>query len=173
MRILNKMAFVVAAVSALGFASASQAQVFSTSPSSVVGGSPVFTSAPGGTYLSQTIALTCNVSVGGTISGAPGSGSLSSVSRSISGAFPCGLGVFPIGTWSVTAVSAATQTISVYIEANTIANDPCRGTVTLPIQADRRTISLIDVKLPADSGRADRVCTIDGDLVSNIDVYVL
>ncbi|MNL17159.1 hypothetical protein D3C87_1382370 [compost metagenome] len=172
MRTFKKVAAVASVMSVIAFASASHAQVFSLSPSSVTGGS-VTLSSPA-VYLSQTTGATCAVSLSGTVAGTPGSASLSGVTRSIGGSFPCGFPVvYAVGTWTVTAVSATTKEVDVHIEASTIIGDPCRGTVRLKIEPDNRTVYLDAVQIPADSGRADRVCTIDGELVANKDIFIL
>jgi len=113
-----------------------------------------------------------------SVSGSGSGSSTASLSPSISsppGSPLCGIVVFPTGTW-VANTGGAGATVSLSIGANTIANDPCFGTVTVPVSnsgggAGFNTITLNNVKLPARSGRADRVCTINAILTSPTTVY--
>ena len=165
-----KLTAVLAVVAALGTVGAAQAQTLSLSSSSVTGGAISFDSV-GTLNLSQTTSIDCNVSVSGTVSGAPGSAALSGVSRSMSGGlcyFPI---VYPLGTWSVTAVSASDQTVNVWFSANTIANKPCAGSATLTLDLNLY-IDLNNVKIPAVNA-GDPDCYITGTLEASQPVYIL
>lgn len=174
MRVFKSLVIAVSAVSVLGFASASNAEVFSLTSPSVTGGSVTFNSV-GTVNLQQTASINCNIVVGGGVVGSPGSDFMSSVSATITPAFPsCGWPVvYTIGTWTIQAIDHTTGEVKIHMEANTIAGDPCRGDATLYLESDKRTIILDNVTLPADSGRPAYTCYINGVIAADKDVYIL
>lgn len=179
---IGKISAIMAAVAVAAFASSASAQEFSLSASpTITGGTASFS---GNATLQQTTTLTCLVSATLNVAGGLGSGTGSLSSPSIApGSSPfCGILVFPVTPWSAATISGQTiasapgsATVDVTVGANTIANDPCNPQVvqaTLATTSTGSTLTFNNVKLQARSGRADRVCTINGVLSSSTAVYI-
>jgi hypothetical protein len=179
---IGKISAIAAAVAVAAFASSASAQVFSLSPSPTVsGGTATFSG--GSVTLQQTTTINCAVSAVLNVAGSPGSGSGSLSSPTISAGNPfCGILVFPVTPWSAATISGQTipsapgsANVNVTVGANTIANDPCDPqavVATLATTSSGSTLTFNNVKLQARSGRADRVCTINGVLSSSTSVYI-
>ncbi|RZJ44668.1 MAG: hypothetical protein EON86_02890 [Brevundimonas sp.] len=117
---IRKMTFAAAAIAALALASPSFAQSFSPSSGSASGSGTV--------RLRQTTTVNCNVSVTASPL-SPGSAPIPT--RSITaGDFLC-IAVAPYGAWSAAVVPGSTTSINLTIGANTVAGQPCYGTVTV------------------------------------------
>lgn len=176
---IAKITALVAAVAVASFASAASAQSFSSTASpTVTGGSATFTG-PSVT-LSQSTTLSCAVSA--TLALGASTGALSSPSISPGSSGFCGLIVFPVTPWSAATISGQTipsapgsALVTVNVGANTILNDPCLPQpvqATLSTTATGSTLTFNNVVLQARSGRADRVCRINGALTSSTSVYI-
>ncbi|RYI16143.1 MAG: hypothetical protein EON48_10740 [Acetobacteraceae bacterium] len=118
------------------------------------------------------------------VSASPGSSSASLSSPSISPGSSgfCGILVFPVAPWSAATIAGqtipgapGTALVTVNVGANTIINDPCLPQpvqATLSTTSTGSTLTFNNVRLQARSGRADRVCTINGVLSSSTPVYI-
>lgn len=176
---IGKISAIMAAVAVAAFASSASAQVFSTTASpTVTPGSATF--AGSSVTLQQTTTINCAVSATMNITGGS-TASLSGVSISPGNVF-CGFLVFPLTPWSASTIPGSTlpsapgsTNVSVTVGANTIANDPCDPQpviAQLSTTSTGSTLTFNNVKLQARSGRADRVCTINGVLSSTTSVYI-
>ena len=181
MRIGNVTAM-AAAIAVAAFASSVSAQEFSLSPTATItGGTATFTGPSVG--LSQTLSLTCAVSATLNVAGGTGSSTAPITGAGISpGNVFCGSLVFPVTPWSAATIAGQTvptngtnALVTVVVGANTVANDPCNPQpvqARLATTATGSTLTFNNVTLQAASGRADRVCRINGVLSSSTRVYV-
>jgi hypothetical protein len=165
-----------AAIAVAAFASAASAQEFSLSASpTITGGNITFTGAS--VNLQQTTSINCQVSATLAVAGGAGSstGPLNSPSITPGSGF-CGLLVFPVTPWSAATTGATlpsgpgTAAVNVTVGANTIVGDPCNpqvvsATLSTPASGPS-TLTFNNVVLQAQSGRADRVCRINGVLTA-------
>lgn len=117
---IRKISFAAAAIATLALASPSFAQSFSPSSGSASGSGTV--------RLRQTTTVNCNVS----ITANPLSATSAPIpTRNITpGDFLC-IAVVPYGAWSAAVVPGSTTSIALTIGANTVAGQPCYGTVTV------------------------------------------
>ena len=149
-------AALVGTIVALAMPMAAQAQSFST----VNGSGSV--SGSGDADLEQSIRVLCTVSLSGPVS----SSSISITSRSISpGDLSC-LAVGPQGTWSANVVPGDNTKIDVTMGANTIANQPCYGTVRGDWDNVGKYLSIVGATLPP-VNPAHASCTIH-----SADIYI-
>ena len=116
---IKTLSCAAAAFATVAIASPSFAQSFSPSTGNVSGS--------GSVVLSQTTVVTCNVS----ITASPGATTRAIPTRSISPGDLLCFAVGPTGAWSASVVPGSTTSISLSIGANTVANQPCYGTVTV------------------------------------------
>ncbi len=144
---IKTLTFAAAALATVALASPSFAQSFSPSTGNLSGSGVV--------QLQQTTNVNCNVS----ITASPGATSRPIPTRSISaGDFLC-IAVAPYGSWSANVVPGSTTSISLTIGANTVANDPCYGTVVVAWDNATRTATFNNNVLPpVNSGGLN--CTI-------------
>lgn len=134
---IKTLSFAAAALATVALASPSFAQSFSPSTGNVSGS--------GSVRLQQTTDVTCNVS----ITASPGATSRAIPTRSISpGNFLCVV-VAPYGAWNAAVVPGSTTTISLTIGANTVANQPCYGTVVVAWNNATNTATFNNNVLPA------------------------
>jgi hypothetical protein len=141
---------------ALAMPIAAHAQSFSTVDSS---GS---VSGSGSANLEQSVNVTCDVGLSGSVS--PSTISISS--RTISpGDFLC-VAVVPFGTWSAAVVSGDATKIDVTMGANTVANQPCFGTVRGDWDNVGKILSITNKTLPPVDPTHD-TCTIH-----QADIYI-
>lgn len=145
---IKTLAFTAAALATIALASPSFAQTFSPSTGSVTGA--------GSVTLSQTTTVTCNVS----ITANPLSATTAPIpTRSITaGDFLC-IAVAPTGAWKADIVPGSTTLIDLTIGANTVANDPCYGKVTVAWNNATRTATFNNNVLPAINA-GGKNCTI-------------
>lgn len=145
---IKTLSFAAAAFATVAVASPSFAQSFSPSSGSVSGS--------GSVSLSQTISVTCNVSITAT----PLSATSAPIpTRSITpGGVAC-FAVAPTGAWSAAVVPGSTTSISLTIGANTVANDPCYGTVVVAWNNVTNTATFNNNVLPPINA-GGRNCTI-------------
>lgn len=175
---VSKISAVAAAIAVAAFASSVNAQEqFSLSPSATItGGNITFTGA--NVNLSQTISINCAVSATLNVAGGAGSNTATISGASISpGNFFCGSLVFPVTPWSAASnagqnlpAGGSSALVTVTVGANTVSNDPCnpqpvQATLTTPVSG-ASTLTFNNVVLQAQSGRADRVCRINGVLTA-------
>ena len=134
---IKTLSFAAAALATVAIASPSFAQSFSPSTGNVSGS--------GSVRLQQTTDVTCNVS----ITASPGATSRAIPTRSISaGSFLCVV-VTPYGAWNAAVVPGSTTSIALTIGANTVANQPCYGTVTVAWNNATNTATFNNNVLPA------------------------
>ncbi|MGR4892658.1 hypothetical protein ACIPPQ_16630 [Sphingopyxis sp. LARHCG72] len=141
---------------ALAMPMAAHAQSFSTVDSS---GS---VSGSGSANLEQSVNVTCDVGLSGSVSAS----TISITSRSVSpGDFLC-IAVVPYGTWSAAVVSGDATKIDVTMGANTVANQPCYGTVRGDWDNVGKILSITSKTLPPVNPAHD-TCTIH-----QADIYI-
>ena len=144
---IKTLSFAAAALATVAFASPTFAQSFSPSTGNLSGS--------GSVRLQQTTDVTCNVS----ITASPGATTRAIPTRSISaGSFLCVV-VAPYGAWSASVVPGSTSLISLTIGANTVANKPCYGTVTVAWNNTTRSATFNNNVLPAVNA-GDPSCTL-------------
>ncbi|VXB01969.1 hypothetical protein [Brevundimonas sp. G8] len=145
---IKTLSFAAAAFATVAMASPSFAQSFSPSSGSVSGS--------GSVTLSQTVSATCNVSV----TASPLSATSAPIpTRSITpGSITC-LAVAPTGAWGAAVVPGSTTSIALTIGANTVANDPCYGTVVVAWNNATNTATFNNNALPP-INPTGRNCTI-------------
>lgn len=144
---IKTLTFAAAALATVAIASPSFAQSFSPSTGNLSGS--------GSVRLQQTTDVTCNVA----ITASPGATSRAIPTRSISaGTFLCVV-VTPYGAWNAAVVPGSTTSIALTIGANTVANKPCYGTVTVAWNNTTRTATFNNNVLPAVTS-GDPSCTL-------------
>lgn len=175
---ISKVSAFAAAIAVAAFASSVNAQEqFSLSPTATIsGGNITFTGSS--VNLSQTVSINCAVSATLNVVGGAGSNTAPISGASISpGNFFCGSLVFPVTPWSAATnagqnvpTGGTSALVTVTVGANTISNDPCNpqpvpATLATPVSGPS-TLTFNNVVLQAQSGRADRVCRINGVLTA-------
>lgn len=144
---IKTLSVAAAAFATVALASPSFAQSFSPSTGNLSGS--------GSVTLSQTTTIPCNVSV----TASAGATHRPIPTRSITpGNFLC-VAVTPFGSWAADVVPGSTTTISLTIGANTIANDPCFGTVIVAWNNATSTATFNNNVLPP-VDPAGRNCTL-------------
>lgn len=149
---MKKLSVLIGTVAALAMPLAANAQSFSGNANGSAGSA----------NLEQSINVTCDVTFNGTVT--------SSTTVAISspdiapGDFSC-LFVVPQGTWSATTVSGDATKIDITMGANTVANDPCYGTVRGDWNNSSKVLTITNKTLPPvdPSGAA---CTIHSATIS-------
>ena len=144
---IKTLSIAAAAFASVAIASPSFAQSFSPSTGNVSGS--------GSVRLQQTTDVTCNVS----ITASPGATSRAIPTRSISAGSALCFVVAPYGAWNAAVVPGSTNSISLTIGANTVANKPCHGTVTAAWNNSTSTVTFSNTVLPAVNA-GDPSCTI-------------
>ena len=145
---IKTLSIAAAALASVALASPSFAQSFSHSSGSVSGS--------GSVVLSQTTVVTCNVS----ITASPLSATSAPIpTRSITPGSALCFAVGPYGSWSAAVVPGSTTSISLTIGANTVANDPCYGTVVAAWNNATSTATFSNNVLPPVNA-GGRSCTI-------------
>lgn len=147
---MNKFTALIGTAAALAMPFAANAQTFSGNANG----------ASGSANLEQTVNVTCDVAFDGTVN--TGTNTVSITSPSISpGSLSC-IFVGPYGTWSASAVSGDATKIDVTMGANTVANDPCYGTVRADWDNDLKILSITEKTLPAvdQTPPVGQTCTI-------------
>ncbi|WP_395945530.1 hypothetical protein [Brevundimonas sp.] len=142
---MKKLSLALAAIATVAMAAPAFAQSF-TPPTGTKTGS-------GAVTLSQTTVVTCNVSLTATPFTAA---SVPIPTRSISPGSALCIAVVPYGAWSAAVVPGSTTLIDLTIGANTVANDPCYGTVRVAWNNATMTATFNNNTLPAvnPNGRA-------------------
>ncbi len=129
----KKAAFIATGALALAaLASPAFAQSFNPSSGTFTGASaPTVT-------LRQSTTVACNVALTANVTSAT---TATIPTRSISpGSLLC-LAVVPYGTWSAATVPGDSTKIALTMGANTVANEPCYGTVIVPFSGSTLTFS--------------------------------
>ncbi len=145
---IKTLSFGGVALATVALASPSFAQSFSPSSGSVSGA--------GSVTLSQTTTGTCNVS----ITASPLSATSAPIpTRSISPNSALCFAVAPSGSWSAAVAPGSTTSIALTIGANTVANDPCYGTVVVAWNTATSTATFSNNVLPPVNA-GGRSCTI-------------
>jgi hypothetical protein len=149
---MNKFSAMIGAVAALAMPLAAQAQTFSGNANG----------SSGEANLEQTLNVTCDVTFDGTVT----SGTTVAISSpDISpGDFNC-IFVVPQGTWSASTVPGDATKIDITLGANTVANDPCFGTVRADWNNSTKVLTITEKTLPpVNSGGS--TCTIHSATIS-------
>jgi len=144
---IKTLSVVAAAFASVAIASPSLAQSFSPSTGNVSGS--------GSVRLQQTTDVTCTVS----ITASPGATSRAIPTRSISAGSALCFVVTPYGAWKADVIPGSTTSVSLTIGANTVANKPCYGAVTVAWNNATNTATFINNVLPAVNA-GDPSCTI-------------
>ena len=149
---MKKLSVLIGTVAALAMPFTANAQSFSGNANGSAGEA----------NLEQSINVTCDVTFDGTVT--------SSTTVAISspdiapGDFSC-LFVVPQGTWSAATVSGDATKIDITMGANTVANDPCYGTVRGDWHNSAKVLTITNKTLPPiDPNGA--TCTIHSATIS-------
>ena len=147
------LAIALTGLATLALASPSFAQSFNPSSGSVSGS--------GSVALRQSVNVTCNVGV--TLS--PISANSAPIpTRSITrGSLLCAA-VAPYGSWSAAPVPGSTNQIDLTIGANTVANDPCYGTVRVAYNNANSSVSFNNNVLPPVNAGGNACTLVSGTI---------
>lgn len=133
---MNKFTALIGIVGALAMPFAANAQSFSGNANG----------SSGSANLEQTVNVTCDVAFDGTVAS---STQVNITGPSVSpGALLC-LAVVPYGTWRANTVPGDATKIDITMGANTVANDPCYGTVRADWDNDLKILTITEKTLPA------------------------
>lgn len=132
---MNKFTALIGTVAALAMPFAANAQSFSGNANG----------SSGEANLEQSLNVTCDVAFNGTVTS---STTVAISSPSISpGDFSC-IFVVPQGTWSAATVPGDATKVDITMGANTIANDPCYGTVRGDWDNNGKVLTITNKTLP-------------------------
>lgn len=149
---MKKFTALIGTVAALAMPFAAQAQSFSGNANG----------SSGYAELEQSLNVTCDVTFDGTVT--------SSTTVAISspdiapGDFSC-IFVVPQGTWSAATVPGDATKVDITMGANTIANDPCYGTVRGDWNNSTKVLTITNKTLPPIDPAGD-ICTIHDAQIS-------
>ncbi|KGB51524.1 hypothetical protein OVY29_07540 [Sphingopyxis sp. SE2] len=149
---MNKFTALMGTVAALAMPFAANAQSFSGNANG----------SSGYADLEQTLRVTCDVTFDGTVTS---STTVAITSPDIApGDFSC-FAVVPQGTWSAATVPGDATKVDITMGANTIANDPCYGTVRGDWNNSTKVLTITNKTLPPIDPNGN-TCTIHDASIS-------
>ena len=155
---MNKFTALMGTVAALAMPFAANAQSFSGNANG----------SSGYADLEQTLRVTCDVTFDGTVTS---STTVAITSPDIAmGDFNC-IFVVPQGTWSAATVPGDATKVDITMGANTVANDPCYGTVRGDWDNVGKVLTITNKTLPPIDPAGD-ICTMHSATISfpNLDL---
>ncbi|QCB55283.1 hypothetical protein E5675_13155 [Sphingopyxis sp. PAMC25046] len=149
---MNKFTALMGTVAALAMPFAANAQSFSGNANG----------SSGYADLEQTLRVTCDVTFDGTVTS---STTIAISSPDIAmGDFNC-IFVVPQGTWSAATVPGDATKVDITMGANTVANDPCYGTVRGDWNNSTKVLTITNQTLPP-IDPSGNICTIHDASIS-------